>query len=211
MMSQASTPLSPLTFFGVKVSCPYLGKGKRFSPDHELPTTTVLSGEEPFSDVSMGWNEEGLFFRVVVDEPVGRCQYPKVENGDSVEIFVDTRDVKTAGFPTKYCHHFFFLPEEVDGHRAGEITRFRTQDAHELCHPQDLIVKTQGTKHAYSLEIFIPAHCLVGYDPSQCDHIGFTYRINRAGGSPQHFSVTSAEFSIAEQPALWASVSLVKK
>lgn len=60
------------------------------------------------------------------------------------------------------------------------------------------------------MKIFIPSQCLYGYDPKQFDRLGFTYRINRAGGQPQHFSVISQEYQIDQQPSLWGSIKLVK-
>jgi hypothetical protein len=123
---------------------------------------------------------------------------------------IDTRDVKTAGFNTRFCHHFFFLSEPVEGLVAGEITRFRTEDTHELCDPQDLKVISSRKKNSYTMNLFIPGSCLYGYDPDQFNRLGFTYRLNRAHGFPQHFSVVSEDYQIEQQPSLWSSLRLIK-
>jgi hypothetical protein len=145
-----------------------------------------------------------------VSQAFQRVTYPDIARGDSVELFFDTRDVKTSGFNTRFCHHFFFLPEAVDGHQAGEITRFRTEDIHELCDPKELKVKSQLKSNSYQMQIFIPAHCLHGYDSEQFDRLGFTYRINRPDGPSQHFSVVTDDYQVEQQPSLWSSVRLVK-
>ena len=98
-----------------------------------LADTSALCSEESFAEVAMGWHQQGLEIYVRIDEPFRQAHYPEVDRGDSIEVFVDTRDVKTASFNTRFCHHFFFLAEGIEGHFAGEMTRFRTEDVHPLC------------------------------------------------------------------------------
>lgn len=208
-----STPfsLSPIEFFAISYECRYLPKAERLSWASELPKTGVLCHEYNFAKVAMGWNEEGLSFLVQVNQPAVRSAYPGVARGDSVELFLDTRDVKTSGFNTRFCHHFFFLPQPVELTSCGELTHFRTEDEnHPLCDPQALQLETQLKKESYQMKIFIPSQCLYGYDPGQVDKLGFTYRINRVGGPPQHFSVVTQDFQIEQQPSLWASLKLIK-
>jgi hypothetical protein len=206
--------LTPINFFPIGVDCRHIKSP--FPQINEksaylLPSTAELCDEKSFGKVYMGWNREGIELQVVVDQPVQECFYPDVSRGDGVELFFDTRDVKTSGYNTRFCHHFFFLPEAVDGHQAGELTRFRTEDVHELCDPNELKVKSKTSPRGYSLQIFIPSHCLYGYDPDQFARMGFTYRLNRYRDDPQHFSAVSEEYQIEQQPSLWSSVQLVKE
>ena len=115
-----------------------------------------------------------------------------------------------AGFITRFCHHFVFLPKPVDGICAQEITAFRTDDRHELCDASLLHVEGDFQKRSYSLKIFIPAECLHGYDPSSFDRLGFSYRIHRFGGDPQHFTLSSEYFVIEKEPSLWCSCVMKK-
>lgn len=201
--------LSPVNFFQIGIDCHHTPAGTPLKGEkYRLPDTSALCGEETFAIVSMGWSKEGIEALVNVDRPIGQCSFPDVTQGDSVELCFDTRDVKTSGFNTRFCHHFYFLPEAVEGNQAGEITRFRTEDTHELCDSKELKVITQSSSKKYSMRIFIPSQCLHGYDPDQFDRLGFTYRINRFGGEPQHFSVVSSEYQIEQQPSLWSSVKL---
>lgn len=207
-------PLNPINFFQIGFDCKSIDakswSTKIEKAEFKVPDTSELSVEESFADVHMGWNADGLYFSVFLHVPFQQANYPNYDRGDSVELFIDTRDVKTSGFNTRFCHHFFFLPADVDGVQAAEVTRFRTEDVHELCDPKELKVLTDFSKKSYLIKIFIPSQCLYGYDPEQFDRLGFTYRINRHGGSSQHFSVSSLEYPIEQQPSLWSSVRLVK-
>ena len=211
------SPLTPVNFFQITADCHYLAptKDKKFpaitkaqAHKYQLPDTSRLCGETSFAEVSLAWNEDGLEALILVDRPFKRAYYPEVERGDSVELFIDTRDVKSSGFNTRFCHHFFFLAEGVEGHFAGEITRFRTEDAHPLCDAKELKVKSLVQSSGYVLNIFIPRHCLNGYDPEQFKRLGFAYRINQADGFSQHFTVITEDFPVEQQPALWGSLKL---
>lgn len=211
--------LSPVSFFQISADCHCLGSRQKegFSllnsskhAKYLLPDTSFLCHQNNFANVSMGWNKEGLELLVAAKQPFLRANHPEISRGDGVELFFDTRDVKTSGYNTRFCHHFFFLPEAVEGVLAGEITRFRTEDRHEWCDARELKVTCTRKSNSYLLQIFIPSQCLYGYDPDQFDRLGFTYRINRADGDSQHFSVTSDDYQLEQQPSLWSSLKLVK-
>jgi len=208
MMSPDFPGLNPQAFFGMRAELYRLLKGGKLGAKHRLPTTGDMCGEELFAEVSAGWDAGGIVLQVVVNSPCLQTVYPKVSRGDAIELFFDTRNVKTSGFNTRFCHHFFFLPKPVDGVSAGEITVFRSDDAHELCDEKKLSVKSFLKKSSYTMDIAIPASCLVGYDPTQFQQLGFSYRISRAYGAPQHFSASSEEYDIGQQPSLWASMTL---
>lgn len=213
VFSESFIPLSPRNFFAfeqelyavdwepVKANRKHPLEAKKYS----FPLTTGLAGEESFADFAMGWSTEGLVILVTYHSGFERSIFPDIHRGDAVELFIDTRDVKTAGFPTRFCHHFFFLAESVNGVHAGERTQFRTEDRHELCEATDLGVKRFGKKR---LELRVPGHCLTGYDPIDFARLGFSYRLSRFGGSPQHFSVSSSEYSVDQQPSLWTTLRL---
>lgn len=212
MFDENPFSLSPVNFFALSCDCKYLKKEKFPTlSSYALPSTHKLCHEYPFTKVAMGWNEEGLGFQIQVNQPFIKSTYPDVTKGDSIELFIDTRDLKSAGFNTRFCHHFFFLPQQVDDQpQWAEITRFRTEDRHDLCDSSNLVCETKFEKDSYKIKIFIPSQCLYGYDPKQFDRLGFTYRINRTGGQAQHFSVCSDEYQIDQQPSLWASLKLIE-
>jgi hypothetical protein len=204
MIEEPLFNLTPISFFQIRADIPYVKEAL-------LPDTSALNNEIPFAEVAMSWSEEGLHFHLLSKRPVTHVAYPSFQRGDSFEVFIDTRDMKSASFNTRFCHHFFCLPTPTDEDiQAGEVTRFRTEDAHELCSPKDLIVRSELFKKGYTLDFMIPKHCLHGYEPEQFDRLGFTYRVNTYGAEPQHFSVNSRDFPIEQGPSLWSSVRLVK-
>lgn len=213
---QELTPLTPVNFFQMSVSCHYLECTKKFprlngrKKKYFLPDTSALCDEEHFADVAMGWNQEGIEFFFQIGQPFEEVFYPEITRGDSIEIFLDTRDVKTSGYNTQFCHHFFFLPIAIEGISAKEVTHFRTEDKHDLCNPSDLDIKGILRREGYVIHSFIPRECLHGYDPKEFNRIGFSYRINRVFQESQHFSVVSEDYRLEQQPSLWSSTRFVK-
>jgi hypothetical protein len=205
--------LAPLTFFSLShdVSrCASFELFKKKRKNYSLPSTSLLLDEERFADLSLAWNEEGIMVAVVVEKPFEEAIYPEFERADALEFFLDTRDMKSAGFATRFCHQFLILPQAVQGVQAQELTRFRTEETHPLCDPSDIQIDSAFDKHSYEVYIMFPAHCLHGFAPSEFQRLGFTYRIHGKGRGPQHFAVSSDQFAIEQQPKLWASLALVK-
>ncbi len=204
-------PLTPVHFFAIQADCYYV-KGKLLEKKHFLPDLSLFHGTSPFARVALGWNEEGIVATVYVNGPFEQSTFPDFRIGDSIELFFDTRDVKTRGYPTRFCHHFYFLPTPVatngEDVQAGEITRFRTEDRHDLCDCSALVVERESKKKGQMITILIPIQCLYGYDPSQFDRLGFTYRINRGRERVQYFSANDEDFTLEQQPSFWASLKL---
>lgn len=210
-------PIAPIHFFALQLDCLYFRERKKHIWDkaHYLPDLSALSSLENFAEIALGWSEKGFFIFLDVKRPLLKCEFPQLQKGDSLELFFDTRDVKNSGYNTKFCHHFYFLPqkikdEEKETPQAAEITHFRGEDKHELCDPSLLIASTIEKRNSYQMNIFIPKECLHGFDPLQFERIGFSYRINRFEGEPQCLSANPNNFSIEQQPALWASLKLIK-
>ncbi len=217
MLPEEWPAITPVNFFQLAFDCDPL-EGAREFPSLDVsqkrylfPSTAMLCEEERFADFFMGWSPEGIEVLAHVQVPFKVVSYPAISRGDSLELFFDTRDLKSSGYNSRFCHHFFFLPEAVEGVVAQEITRFRLEETHELCDPKELKVKTRFAEKGYELHVFIPSHCLYGYDPVQMNRIGFTYRMNRAVGPPQHLSVMSQDYPIEQQPSLWSSVTFRTK
>lgn len=200
--------MSPVQFFGVTADCLTIRGKLKADKEHLLPSTADLLAEDSFADVFAGWTVDKLAFHIAVKVPFQKIGEGDFRKGDSVEIFIDTRDMKTKATISKFCHHFVFFPREAQNFYGREITRFRNDDMHRLCHPEDLQVTPKIEKKGYSLSIEIPAHCLHGFDPLSFSRIGFTYRINRAEGPPQHFAVSSEEYTIEQHPATWGTLKL---
>lgn len=211
-MLEDLVPLNPIAFFAFQIECFSIGT-KKWEKRHRLPDLTSFHNTQPFADIFLGWHKQGIEAEVIVKGSFNSPSFPNLAQGDSIEFFFDTRDVKTTGFTTKFCHHFFFLPDPLFNHddsiQGGEMTRFRTEDRHELCESRLLKIESESGRKERKIKIFIPSECLHGYDPSQFDRLGFTYRINRVDGSRQNFSASDSDFAIESQPALWSSLKLI--
>jgi hypothetical protein len=200
--------LAPLHFFRLNVDVKY---GKEISRrGYSLPDTSELLADEAFAEVFLAWHEGGISVKVDVQKKFEEAVYPKFEEGDAIELFFDTRDLKEAGFPTRFCHHFLILPQEVQGVQALEMTRFRNEDSHPLCNPESISVKTEIGSRGYVVHIHCPAEILHGYDPATFDRLGFTYCIHRPKKGSQHFAVSSNYVQIAQHPSLWATCKLTR-
>ncbi len=196
MVLEEVKPLLPVHFFRFAGDLQY---GKVLFPfkTYLLPDPAKWFGEEIFGQVAMAWNEGGILVEVLFDK--------EFSEGDSVELFFDTRDLKTAGFPHRFCHHFFISPEG-----GSEVTQFRTEDRHPLCDPAGIQVNTDFEKSHFRMHIFISSQCLHGYDTTLFNRIGFTYRLNRQRRESQHFAVSSLFYPIQNHPSLWATLTMRK-
>ncbi|MGR3972969.1 MAG: hypothetical protein QRY72_00070 [Candidatus Rhabdochlamydia sp.] len=205
-------PLAPMHFFLLHHDVPYVGKEKEglTLKKHQLPSTEHFLAEEPFAEVMMGWNESGLFFKFHQSKPFESCSYPQFTQGDAIELFIDTRDLKDTGFATRFCHHFLILPQQVQEIRALELSHFRGEDHHLLCNPELIGVKFSESSQDYFVEITLPAEILYGFDPLQFDRVGMTYVVHRPKGKPQHFTLSSSYLAAGQHPSFWASCKLIK-
>jgi hypothetical protein len=201
---------SAVQFFGINSDCNYIKGSLKPDKIFLLPDTSDLLGEASFADVYAGWNVEKLSFRIHSRAPFQKAGEGDFRREDCVELFIDTRDLKTKRVISKFCHHFIFFPVQVQNFYGREITRFHNEDVHRLCHPEDLQVVSYLEDGGYTLSIEIPSACLHGYDPLSFSRIGFTYRINRTDGPPQHFAVSSEEYAIEQHPATWGTLTLKK-
>lgn len=203
--------LCPVQFFGISADCLFLAKGAlKADKSYLLPCTSNLLDEETFADVYAAWNFEKLSFLIDVHKPFTHVGEEDIRKGDSLELFIDTRDLKSKGTVSRFCHHFICYAAPIQGFYGREVTRFRNEDVHRLCHPEDLTVIPRIKNNSYTLEIEIPAQCLAGFDPMSFPRLGFTYRINRTEGLPQNFAVSSEECAIEQHPASWGTLKLIE-
>ncbi len=208
MLNEIS-PLPLEAFFHIKVSVGQkdrLKKRKRIAPF--LPNPSFLFSEDSFAFLAISWGLDGLRFDLKVDKPLEEVVYPKYREGDSLELFIDTRNLKQALSVHRFCHHFIFLPEEVKGEKGYEVTLFRFDEKRKLVSSDLFAIQTTIKKKTYEMEIDIPKEALHGYAPNEFNHLGFTYRINRYGGKAQSFALSSQFFAIEKHPSLWATLVL---
>jgi len=199
-----------LNFFDITLDCfKVISKTNLLNKKYLLESFSSLLNEEEVAKVYMGWKEDGLYFIFDINQSFTNA-FSDYRKGDSVEIFIDTRSLNTKGYVTKFCHHFVFFAEEIDGYKAMEVTRFRMDDMHSLCESKDLIVDSIVKPNSCILNIEIPANCLFGFNTKEINQISFAYRINRFEANPTHFSISSFEHSIEKSPHLWPKINFLE-
>lgn len=204
-------PLDPLDFFTLSSALYYADSLPKQKRSFRIGDTSFLTGEDPFASVHGCWNQGGLCFEIDVDVPFQKALYPRFRDGDSIELFLDTRDRKSSGFPTRFSHHFLILPQAVDEISHREITRLHAEETRPLCDPSEIEVSRNFGRSDYSIRITIGRNALHGYDPATFSRLGFTYRINRFGGEPLHFAVSSEKTAVERLPSLWGTLQLKEK
>ena len=197
-------PILPLDCFAVQCKLLYTKNQSSIKVMKKiflLPDTSKLLHEIPFAEVAMAWNEQAIYCDIFFDRPL--------DPTDKIELFFDTRDLKTVSFTHRFCHQFLILSQQVsDETFAKEITAFRSEDVHPLCLAAALQVDLQDNRRSYTIRVVIPAHCLHGYDPLQFSRIGINYRLHSQESGLQHFS---SAYRLTEQhPRYWASCELIK-
>lgn len=190
-------PLNTSSFFAFAFPL-HAVKKKQIARQHRLPRLDDWQGREGFADLYLGWHDEGIAIKIAFPS--------KSLVDDSVfELMLDTRDLKSATSPHRFCHHFLMRRGE-EAIEAFEITKFRHDDARPLCNPELLDVKVKGKE----LIVWIPKEALTGYESTSFKRIGLAYRLTRAGGEPQDLPLSSEDIAIEKHPARWASCELME-
>lgn len=177
---------------------------------YRLPHLQKLYGVSFDIATSMAWQTQGLSFRFEVETKQVRVSYPDIAAGDAIELFIDTRNVKASRTTHRFFHHFFFLPERIEGVQCGEKTNFRTQDAHPLANANDLVVQVERSDKGYIAFIEIPAECLHGYLPEIGERIGFSYRVHTSDKAAAVWSQSGQEKACEAHPHLLPTLILTR-
>lgn len=166
-----------------------------------------------YADVRAAWNPSGLVFTVRVGGkrqlPWSRAQRP--EDSDGLHLWIDTRDTHNIHRASRYCHRFAFLP-------LGEGPQFqrpaalwlpinRAKENPRPVPQGTLQVRSQLAADGYSLEAYVPAKALTGYDPAEYPRLGFFYAVMDRELGWQTFS-SGPEFPFAEDPSVWGTLEL---
>lgn len=205
-------------FFSFAWPCPYRrsppvldGDLNDWGAQYRIPDLTGLDGREAFADIYAAWNELGLYFAA----DVKKAAAAKVDErhplqGDGLQVWVDTRDVRNVHRASRYCHHFYFLPgAENRKARGGQVAIRRARAHSKLCDPSGLKVFSDASGTGYRLEVHLPAEILTGFDPEENRLLGFTYLLqDRKQG--RQFWTADKPLPVSYDPSLWGTVELVK-
>jgi hypothetical protein len=125
---------------------------------------------------------------------------------------VDTRDTRDVSRATKFCHRFAAqLRLREPGRKLGvevvpkPIAR-AVADA-PLSRAGLIESRAELSRSGWTLEIFLPAQALHGFDPDTNRRLGFAYQVADHVREDQFLGV-GRDFPIGENPSLWATVEL---
>lgn len=188
------------------------GSLKEWGSESVLPDLGQMEGREPFAQVRLSWDAEGLYVGLNVENKtsvVSHRQHP--HNAESLTLWIDTRDVRDAHRASRFCHQFVAMPRGGGAQRkaatAWQAPIRRAREATPICQPQQLKVASRCGKDGYSLELALPRSVLNGYDPEENDRLGFAYLVTDHEHGHQTWSVPG-RFPFSVDPSTWAAIRL---
>jgi hypothetical protein len=190
-------------------------KGVDLGEEFRLPDLGQLESRSGFADFRVAWSHEGLALDVRVGNkrlPVW-CRDNRLEDSDSLQVWIDTRDTHNIHRASRFCHRFIFLP--AGGGRqyadpvADQLLIDRARENARPIRPGQIQIKAVVRAEGYQLSAFLPAAALTGFQPDEHPRLGFTYRLFDREFGEQTFSASS-ELPFTADPSLWATLELVK-
>jgi hypothetical protein len=192
--------------------------GKRLldlSADFALPDFGTLEKASQFGQLRLAWNKRGLGISVEVAgkrRPV-TCQLNSPETSDGLRVFIDTRNTQNIHRASRYCQQFGLFPRRSvpgdDGPWAVQIPILRAREEAPRANPSEIRQWAEVSKTGYSLESWLPAGVLFGYDPEAQPKLGFYFALRDAELGEQFLTV-GADFPYSIDPSLWSTLDLVR-
>ena len=161
---------------GFRLRFPCLKTAKKWSDKfelpakHSLPSLGQFEDQNEFVDWRGAWNEEGLFFTVIVTgkQQSMWCRQTAMLESDGVQIWLDTRDTHNVHRATRFCHWFLAMP--LGGGSTDKepiVTMLKINRAREdstTIGSRALKVTASKKKDGYKLSVFIPKAALNGWN-----------------------------------------------
>jgi hypothetical protein len=178
-----------------------------------LPDLGGLEGRTSWAEVRLAWNTGGLGIAVQAQGLSDSQLAPdRPEGFADVQLWVDTRDTRDISRASRFCHRFSAsLRLRMPGRKLEvevvprPIAR-AVADA-PLCQPGLIASRAELARAGWSLEVFLPAQALNGFDPETNRRLGFAYQVSDHARDAQFLGV-GRDFPIGENPSLWATLEL---
>jgi hypothetical protein len=214
------TLLAPNFLFRYSVPCRYKGelwsaKGAQLDEKYALPFFGELEGKRKYAELRAAWSEEGLAFSLAV---IGKSQPPwcrdsRIEDSDGLQVWIDTRNTQNIHRAGRFCHRFALLPvgtgKSLSEPLAALLAINRAKESPREIPRGSLQVRSHQERGGYTLEAFISAEALTGFNPVDQPQLGFFYAVLDKELGPQTFSL-GPEFPFDEDPSLWGTLQLVR-
>src|SRR5262249_20692556 len=182
-------------------------------PSCRLPEGARLEGRTPWAEVRVGWNPRGLGI-VVQAEGLGdpKLSADRPEGFADVQLWVDTRDTRDVSRATRFCHRFSaaIRLQRPGKSLAVDVTQkplARPVADAPIVRSAPIESRADLTRTGWTLEVFLPAAVLNGFDPETNRRLGFAYQVSDHIREDQFLGV-GREFPIGENPSLWSTIEL---
>jgi len=178
-----------------------------------LPDLRQLDQGASWAQIRVGWNPGGLGIAVLAEGVASeQLDRDRPEGFAAAQFWVDTRDTRTVGRATRFCHRF--MAELKPGKARGQLDvkaahRPIAQASAEppICPPELIAARAEVSRDGWMLELFLPARALNGFDHETNRRLGFAYQIADYVRDDQFFTV-GREFPVGENPSLWSTLEL---
>jgi hypothetical protein len=178
-----------------------------------LPDWGQLDGLAPWAKVRVAWNPQGLGITVAADGVSAQQLAPDRPEGFAmVQLWIDTRDTRTVSRATRFCHRFVARIQAAKSGRrltvdVSQRPIARAQADAPICRSELIDNRVELGKSGWSLEVFLPAKVLNGFDADTNRRLGFAYQIADYV-RPDQFLGIGREFPVGENPSLWSTLEL---
>jgi hypothetical protein len=178
-----------------------------------LPEGARLEGRSPWAEVRVAWNPRGLGV-VVKAEGLGdlKLAADRPEGFAEVQLWVDTRDTRDVSRATRFCHRFAASLRLRNPGRSLVAEVAQKPIARAIADPpmarsSQIESRADLTRTGWTLEVFLPAPVLNGFDPETNRRLGFAYQVSDHVREAQFLGV-GRDFPIGENPSLWSTIEL---
>lgn len=184
-------------------------------PDASLMGSAQVAGPSTAHvDLRMAWNDRGLGISVTIsgrsNEPTANLYEPLASDG--LQVWIDTRNTQTIHRASRFCHYFCLIAagthETAPKPCVFQLPIARASEDAKQHPPTAFRIERMQHADGYSLEAWLPAATLTGFDVETCSQLGFMcWLVDRELGNVS-FTV-GAEFPFASDPSLWQTLDLV--
>jgi len=178
-----------------------------------LPDCAGLEGRVSWAEVRVAWNARGLGIAVRADGVADlQLSADRPEGFADVQFWVDTRDARDINRATRFCHRFAASLRLGGPGRKLDVDVVQRPIARAVAdaptvQPGTIASRAGLARAGWSLEVFLPAQALNGFDPETNRRLGFAYQVADHVRDDQFLGV-GRDFPIGENPSLWTTLDL---
>jgi hypothetical protein len=179
-----------------------------------VPDLSALDGRDSWASVRVAWNPQGLGIAILATAPAGKAaaSADRPEGFADVNLWIDTRDTRNVSRATRFCHRF---AAAIRLQRPGRSLIAEVEQkpiARAIADPPmarsgQIESRADLSRTGWTLEVFLPAQVLNGFDPETNRRLGFAYQVSDHVREPQFMGV-GRDFPIGENPSLWSTIEL---